>query len=60
MENWQNLKKTRLISSGITNNATVLFITSEGLTNAAERIINSKPYKGLGGVHLNQIKMEVN
>ena len=45
-----------LFSSGITNEASVLFITCNGLSEASEAIINGKPYKLLGVIKLDQIK----
>ena len=44
-----------IFSSNIKNNASVLFITCNGLTSAKETIINRDRHKSLGAVHLDQM-----
>ena len=45
-----------LFSSGITNEASILFISCKGSTNASKAITNGKPCKSLGVIHLDKIE----
>ena len=42
--------------SRITNEASILFITCNGLTNLSKAVIKGKPCKSLGVIHLYQIE----
>ena len=53
---WRFLVDRLLFSSGITNKATVLFTTCNGLSKASEASINGKSYKSLGVINHDQIK----
>lgn len=45
-----------LFSSRITNEASIVFIACNALTNAFEAIIHGKPYKSLGLIYINEIE----
>ena len=50
------LANNLLFSTSITNSTNVVFISCTGLNNAKEALINSKIYKIIGIINLDQIK----